>query len=105
MNENGCIITILVLNRDYIKQIEPTQALKVKSPDGHIEYFRQGGLTNGSQHVRMWQHCGCSIEKVDDPRQTRGMCINGIAIEFGDSKKILKYISNDKLEAKLSEWQ
>jgi len=37
----------------------------------------------------MWQHCGCSVEVMDENREVRGCLIITIRLDYGDKRNIL----------------
>lgn len=70
---------------------------KITAPDGHIELFRQS-LSENCQHVVMWEHCDCKIERIIEKREVRGCNINGIGLQQTDPK-ILVYTTIGKANA------
>ena len=97
-NENGCIVTLLTLNAPFISV---KQLLRVTNPrTGYFDDFRQRGLSENSQHRRMWRDAGLNVYPIDDVREPRGCSINDIKMEYADeTHTILKYESADKPEA------
>ena len=92
-------ITTLVLDQNFRNKRQIAPVKKVTAPNGHVEYFRQDGLTEGSAHVKMWNECGCDVIDLQEERECRGCEINGIRLEYGKSLNILMYESEDKPDA------
>jgi len=100
---NGCQITTIFLNEPFKNKSDIAPIVKVTAPDGHFAYFRQGGLTNNSQHVKMWMHCGCTVERIQEEREVRGCSVSTdkgfVDLEYGSERNILSYESADKPQA------
>ena len=100
---NGCQITTIFLTEPFKNKSDIAPIIKVTAPDGHFAYFRQGGLTENSQHIKMWMHCGCAIERIQEEREVRGYRVSTekgfVDLECGSERNILFYVSKDKPQA------
>ena len=88
--------TVIFLKEDF-RNNQSVPVHKVTAPDGHVELFRQT-LSENCQHVKMWEHCKCKIEKTLEKREVRGCNINGVALKQTDTN-VLVYRTLGKAKA------
>ena len=88
--------TTIYLDKDF-KNIETASVYKVTAPDGHVGMFRQN-ITKESQDMKMWEHCECQIEKLEETREVSGAKINRVKLKQIDLR-VLVYSCKGKAKA------
>lgn len=79
--------TIIYLKEDFKnKQTVPTY--KITAPDGHAALFRHN-LSDNCKDMIMWQHCGCTIERIMETREVNGCNIDGVQLTHPDTRELV----------------